>query len=217
MMSLNPAWTTLLTCVSAMLAAALLGGCASGLDKDQCQTADWNTIGYEDGLHGLPADRIGVHRVACAKHQVAPNLAAYTAGRERGIQDYCQPRNGFRVGLSGRSYANVCPETLEPPFVDAYRMGRQIYGARNELRNTQTRLQAAKNGLAQTEVAVVNITAELVQPQVPAPRRLFLAQELVRLAGERTELEAQIGRLTLRTRELAVDVRELERQSPFTL
>ena len=216
MSSTHPTWTTL-ACASVMLAAALLGGCASGLDKDQCQTADWNTIGYEDGLHGLPADRISVHRVACAKHQVAPNLAAYTAGRERGIQEYCQPRNGFRAGLNGRSYANVCPDTSEAAFVDAYRTGRQIYGARTELRNTQSRLQAAKNGLAQADVAVVNITAELVQPQVPTPRRLFLAQELVRLAGERTELEAQIGRLTLRTRELAVDVRELERQSPFTL
>ena len=213
---MQPAWTTLAG-VSAMLAAALLGGCSSGLDKNQCQIADWHTIGYEDGLNGLPADRIGVHRVACAKHQVAPDLAAYTAGRERGIQEYCQPRNGFRVGLNGRSYANVCPEAREAPFVDAYRMGRQIYGARAELRNTQSRLQAAKNGLAQTDAAVVNITAELVQPQVPTPRRLFLAQELVRLAGERTDLEAQIGRLTLRTRELAVDVRELERQSPFTL
>jgi len=213
---LPTSWTTLAS-LSALLVAALLGGCATGLDKNQCQTADWNTIGYEDGLHGLPAERIGVHRVACAKHQVAPNLAAYTAGRERGIQAYCQPRNGFRVGLNGRSYANVCPEASEPPFVDAYRMGRQIYGARAELRNTQSRLQAAKNGLAQTDAAVVNITAELVQPQVPTPRRLFLAQELVRLAGERTELEAQIGRLTLRSRELAIDVRELERQSPFTL
>jgi hypothetical protein len=216
MSSMHIAWTTLAG-VGAMLAAALLGGCSSGLDKDQCQTADWNTIGFEDGLNGLPAERIGVHRVACAKHQVAPNLAAYTAGRERGIQDYCEPRNGFRVGLYGRTYANVCPETSEAPFVDAYRMGRQIYAARAELRNTQSRLQAAKNGLAQAEVAVVNITAELVQPQVPTPRRLFLAQELVRLAGERTGLEAQIGRLTLRTHELAVDVGELERRSPFTL
>lgn len=203
--------------ISALLVAAFLGGCTTGLDKNQCQTADWNTIGYEDGLHGLPADRIGVHRVACAKHQVAPNLAAYAAGRERGIQEYCQPRNGFRVGLNGRAYPNVCPETSEPPFLDAYRMGRQIYGARAELRNTQNRLQGAKDGLAQADIAVLNVTTELVQPQVPTSRRVFLAQELVRLAGERNELEAQIGRLTLRTRELAVNVRELERQSPFTL
>jgi len=211
-----PAWTTL-ACTGAMLAAALLGGCSSGLDKAQCQTADWRTIGYEDGLRGLPAERIGVHRVACAKHQVAPDLAAYTAGRERGIQEYCQPRNGFRVGLNGRSYDNVCPAATEAPFVEAYRSGRQIYAARTELRNTQSRLQGAKDGLTQTEVAALSITTELVQPQVPTPRRVFLAQELMRLASERNELEAQVSRLTLRTRELAVNVRELERQSPFTL
>ena len=62
------------------------------MGKSECVTADWRTIGYEDGLRGYPADRIGAHRVACAKHQVAPNLPAYSDGRERGLVEYCQPR-----------------------------------------------------------------------------------------------------------------------------
>ena len=64
-----------------LLAAALLSACATGMGKDECAAADWRTIGYEDGLHGFPADRIGAHRVACAKHQVTPDLAAYMEGR----------------------------------------------------------------------------------------------------------------------------------------
>jgi Protein of unknown function (DUF2799) len=215
-MSARPA-RTVLRFVAGMLAATLLVGCATGLGKDECRTADWRTIGYEDGLRGLPADRIGAHRVACAKHQVTPDLAAYTEGRERGLLEYCQPRNGFRAGINGWSYANVCPGATEPAFVQGYRVGREIHDARSELRSTRSRLQSARNGLAQTDVAVQSVTLELVQPDVPTPRRVFLAQELVRLAEQRTELEARINHLTLRTRELVGSVQELERQSPYPL
>jgi hypothetical protein len=216
-MSAFPGTRSNLAVVAGLLAAALLTGCATGLGKDECRMADWRTIGYEDGLHGQPADRIGAHRVACAKHQVVPDLAAYTEGRARGLLEYCQPKNGFRVGLNGWSYANVCSGPTEPDFVGAYRYGRQIHDARSELRNTHTRLQSARNGLVQTDTAVQAVTVELVQPKVPTERRVFLAQELVRLAEERTELEARIIRLTVRSRELSGGVSELERQSPYPL
>jgi hypothetical protein len=206
-----------LTCAAGVLVAAWLGGCATGMGRDQCLAADWRTIGYEDGLHGLSADRIGTHRVACAKHQVAPDLAAYTEGRERGLRDYCQPKNGFRVGLAGSGYANVCPDVAEAAFVNGYRSGRQIHDARAALRSTQTRLRSAKEGAANTEAAMASATAELVLPNVPTERRAWLATELVRLTQERSNLMARIDQLTLHAQELAVSVQQLERQSPYAL
>jgi hypothetical protein len=206
-----------LTCAAGVLVAAWLGGCATGMSADQCLVADWRTIGYEDGLHGFSADRIGAHRVACAKHQVAPDLAAYTEGRERGLREYCQPRNGFSVGLAGGGYANVCPSVAEAGFVNGYRYGRQIYDARVALRGTQTRLRNAREGLAHTEAGMTSATAELVLPNVPTERRAWLATELVRLTQERSNLIARIDQLTQQTQELAFNVQQLERQSPFTL
>ena len=208
---------TLATCAAGALAAALLGGCSTGMGKDQCVAADWRTIGYEDGLHGLPADRIGAHRAACAKHQVTPNLAAYSEGRERGLRGYCQPKNGFRAGINGYAYANVCSGAAEAAFVDSYRYGRQIHDARAELRGTHARLRGAREGVAQTEAAMANVTAELVLPKVPTDRRAWLATELVRLTQERTDLLARIDQLTQRTQQLAVNVQQLERQSPYPL
>ena len=199
------------------LGIGLLASCAGGLGKDECRAADWHLIGYEDGLHGYPADRIGAHRVACAKHQITPDLAAYMEGRERGLTTYCQPSNGFRVGLNGRPYANVCSAATGPAFVDGLKYGRQIHDARAELRDAQNRLRNARDGLLQTEAALQSAGAELVQPEVPTTRRVFLAQELVRLAEERAELQARIDRLTLRSRELAANVMQLERQSPYVL
>ena len=207
----------LVATVAGLLTAALVAGCSSGMGKDQCVMADWRMVGYEDGLQGWPADRIGVYRVACAKHQVTPNLAAYLEGRERGLVEYCQPKNGFRVGLQGSSYANVCSGPTEPAFVNGYRYGRQIHDARYELRNTQARLRSAREGLAQTDAAMVSVTTELVLPHVPTERRAWLAGELVRLTQERTEVVARIDQLTVRTQQLAINVQELERQSPYAL
>ena len=208
---------TLAICAAGALAAALLGGCSTGMGRDECVAADWRTIGYEDGLHGLPADRIGVHRAACAKHQITPNLAAYSEGRERGLREYCQPKNGFRAGVNGYAYADVCSGAAEAAFVDSYRYGRQIHDARTELRGTQARLRGAREGVAQTEAAMANVTAELVQPKVPTDRRAWLATELVRLTQERTDLLVRIDQLTQRTQQLAMNVQELERQSPYPL
>lgn len=205
------------SCSAALLAAVLVAGCSSGMGKDQCLMADWNMIGFEDGLQGWPAERIGVHRVACAKHQVTPDLAAYMDGRQRGLQEFCQPKNGFRVGLRGGGYANVCSGPTEPAFVDSYRYGRQIHDARTELRQTQARLRSAREGLSYTEAGMASVTAELVLPGVPTDRRAFLATELIRLTQDRTELVARIDQLMLRTQQLAVNVQELERQSPYAL
>jgi hypothetical protein len=203
--------------LAAVLAAALLSACATGMGRDECAAADWRTIGYEDGLRGFPADRIGAHRVACAKHQVTPDLAAWMEGRERGLVEYCQPRTGYRVGLSGGGYANVCPATTEAGFVDGYRWGRQIHDARVELRGTQARLRSARDGIVHTDNAIASATAELLMHNVPKDRRVFLAQELVRLGQDRTALAFRIDELTVRAQQLAVDVQQLERQSPYAL
>lgn len=208
---------SLLLLSAAPLVAVLLSACATGMGKDQCVVADWHTIGYEDGLHGYPPDRIGAHRVACARHQVAPNLAAYSEGRERGLVEYCRPRNGYRVGLAGAGYANVCPAATEPAFITAYRWGRQIHDARADLRRTQGQLRAARDGLVRTDKDIEAATTELLLPHVPKERRVFLAAELVRLGEERTELANRIDGLGVRAQQLSVNVRDLERQNPYAL
>ncbi len=203
--------------LAAAAAAVLLAGCATGMGKDECAAADWRTIGYEDGLRGFPADRIGAHRVACAKHQVTPDLAAWMEGRDRGLVEYCQPRNGYRVGLNGGGYANVCPAATEAGFVNGLRWGMQIHDARADLRGTQARLRSARDGLVRTDNAIASATAELLLPNVPNDRRVFLAQELVRLGQDRVELATRIDELTVRAQQLAVNVQQLERQSPYAL
>jgi hypothetical protein len=85
------------------ITAAALGACST-MSESECRTVDWRTIGYEDGVGGYSGDRISVHRKACAKYGVSTDLAAYQAGRDDGLREYCQPANGFRVGSHGNEY-----------------------------------------------------------------------------------------------------------------
>ena len=90
----------------------LLNGCAS-LSKDECITADWQIIGYEDGLKGSGAGRIGEHREACAKHGITPNKSAYDLGYDEGIRSYCSLSLGIRAGQNGNSILAVCPQDTD--------------------------------------------------------------------------------------------------------
>ena len=102
-------------------------------------------------------------------------------------------------------------------FVNGFQWGRQIYEARSELNSNQARLRNARDGLSKTDAAIASATAELLLPHLPKERRLFLAQELVQLWQERTEFISRIELLGARTQQLAFNVQQLERQSPYPL
>ncbi len=92
--------------------AYVIAGC-SGMSEQACVTADWRTVGFEDGTGGRSVGNIGSYRNACAEHGVAPDLEAYRAGHAEGVQVYCRESNGFAVGHSGATYQGVCPADLE--------------------------------------------------------------------------------------------------------
>ena len=135
----------------------LAGGCAT-LSTDECLTADWRIIGYEDGVQGHGGDRIGRHREACAKAGVTPDLAAYRTGRREGLEQFCRPGNGFSEGRRGAPYQGVCPPDLEPAFLDGYREGLEIhrleqavYAVQREIADVQALMAETDDGIAERE------------------------------------------------------------------
>ena len=103
-----------------------LSGCAS-MSKDECLAVDWRTVGYEDGVEGYPGDQIAQHRKACAKYGVRADLALYQEGRNQGLLEFCQPTNGYNLGVRGAAYRGVCPAQIEPTFLRAYNAGHDLY------------------------------------------------------------------------------------------
>jgi hypothetical protein len=171
---------------------AFLPGCAS-MNKAECMTVDWQTIGYEDGAAGRSGDRIAQHRKACAKHGVAPDLAAYQNGREQGLREYCQPHNGYRIGESGSDYPGFCPADLAQNFEDAYRDGYELYGLRARVDQARSDVNSMRAELMRVQDEMVAASAVVIDPQADRPTKAQALLDVKRLAERQGVLKSQIA------------------------
>jgi len=176
--------------VLTVLLASLLAGCAS-LNKDQCITADWHTIGYEDGANGLADTRIGSHREACAKHGVTPNLQQYRDGHSEGLKSFCKPRNGFNRARSGYQYKGICPASLEPDFLAGYEAGQQIYQAESDINDLEGLLHNNEAEQQEIEQQLHDKEAVLLSSRTPEQRRRVVYQDIAQLKKRQGSLEQQ--------------------------
>ncbi len=182
----------LVLCLLALVPlTSLLPGCAS-MSRDECLTADWRTIGYEDGLAGRSADRIAEHRKACAKSGVTPDLRAWQDGREQGLREFCQPQNGYRIGERGGEYDGSCPADLAPAFEAAWHDGFELHERRarvnqaaSDVRNMQAQLQRAEEDMVTASALIIDHDADTT-----AKARALL--DVQRLAERQGVLKAQI-------------------------
>jgi hypothetical protein len=111
--------------IGALGVALATGGCASKTEKVSCQQRDWYEIGRRDGAQGASLDRLKQYKQECGG-DFSPNWeTVYVNGRNAGLVDYCMPENAFELGRMGISYLYVCPSTVEPRFLAAYRRGQQ--------------------------------------------------------------------------------------------
>lgn len=179
---------------SAALVLLALGGCAT-MDREECLTVDWRTVGFEDGARGYSGDRIGQHRKACAKHGVTPDLAAYQAGREEGLREYCVPANGFRLGSQGGSYGGICPSDLEPAFADAYQSGHQLYTLQARLSNVNYRLDSKRKELRDAEADIVTRSAVAISSDATVEERAQAVVDVKQLGEHVGRLKAEIKQL----------------------
>lgn len=156
----------------------------STLNKDECKTANWRTIGYEDGTRGYKASRIGQHRSACAEYGIRPNLNAYNAGRNEGLHHYCIPTTAYNKGLSGYSYNGVCAGYNEREFLDAFDHGLTIYKAKKRLKNLKNKYSEEENYIARLERRLHKKEDRLVSGKLSKVKALMLLNETKEMAEE---------------------------------
>lgn len=180
-----------------VIATSLLAGCA-GMSKDECLTVDWRTIGYEDGVEGRPGDHIAEHRKACAKYGVRADLDQYQQGRSQGLKEFCQPVNGYRLGVRGGSYYGVCPAESEQPFLAAFDSGHQLYVLRARVFNTQAALESKRRELADVEHGILDYSVQAVSRDNAPDDRAHSVIDVAQLAE-------QAGRLKIEIRQLSED------------
>jgi hypothetical protein len=171
-----------------------LGGCA-GMGSEECRTADWRAIGYEDGVQGQSAAYFGTRRTACAGHGVTADFDAYLAGRAQGVAHFCRPQNGYQLGVQGQPYAGVCPAELEPSFVAAHADGYGLYERAATLERIRKRLYHSRERAKGIEHRLAESTALLMAPDLVTGERASLVVELKQLSEERINLARSIDRL----------------------
>lgn len=129
-----------------LIGLLILAGCAT-LSKEECLSGNWRELGMKDGLNGEPAARIEEHRKACTEHGIRPDENQYLAGREEGLQEYCQIDNAFKSGLKGRRYNGVCPLDIHMLFMRYNNAAYAVYTTRKDIQNNHDSISAAQNRL----------------------------------------------------------------------
>jgi hypothetical protein len=177
----------------------LVAGCST-MSADECVTADWRTIGYEDGAAGREASAISRHRKACAKHGVTANFDAYEEGRLEGLHEFCRPANGYQIGRKGAAYNGVCPVEMEDEFVAAYDDGYEHFRLEKDVQNTQRDLRRVDKDLKQAYEDLKHLEAELIADGIDSTERSRLLDEtktVTRFIGdlenERDDLIYELG------------------------
>jgi hypothetical protein len=168
-----------------------LSGCAS-MSGDECATSDWSAVGYEDGSRGYTSERFSNYRKDCAKHDITPDFQAYQKGRTDGLVEFCQPSRGFNLGASGSRYNGVCAANLEPDFLDAYRVGEQLYTLRSNVSSANSQIYAKQSEIEDIERYIVNKETLLIAEETSAEDRVRALADLKRHSERIGELETEI-------------------------
>ena len=155
--------------------------------------ADWRAIGYEDGAKGLALSYLGNHRKACAEYGVKPDMERYEQGRLAGLQEYCTPTNGYKLGVEGGRFNPVCKPPLADKFKQAWSQGNEVYNAGSRLKKSERMLNKQQKYMATLQQQIDDTEAELVKDGISSKRRKALLEELKALNAELKDAESELS------------------------
>lgn len=159
---------------------AFLGACAS-LTQDQCLSANWESIGYNDGARGRLESYVTRHYDACGKVGITPDAQAWQTGRTQGLPLYCTPSNAYNVGRAGNDLSPVCPAIQQRSLYQSWDWGQEYHLITEQVSDLEREERDIRR----------QISTDFVAP----------------LSPEQTLL---LGRLNHRLRKISIEIRRLE-------
>ncbi|MFA0811601.1 DUF2799 domain-containing protein [Microbulbifer epialgicus] len=185
------------------------------MSEDECQMADWQAVGYEDGAAGKGLGYMGRRREACAKYGIQLNTNAYRSGRDEGLELFCTELRGFAEGRSGENYNGVCPADLEGLFLRGYGAGRDIFMARSAVNAIATAIHDLELERDHLLDDMTEMSAQLVQDETSRDERIALLADIARLKIRHTELEIEIGGLMFSLTQREAEYQAILDRSPY--
>ena len=121
-----------------LMGAALFtfSGCATtqSLTPQQCQSSNWQEVGYADGIRGRSGAYFGHYADSCTKvGGPMPNRIQWEQGRQQGLKNYCTELNAYKLGREGYDWQPVCPLEGIEKLEEAYSQGRYYYIRQRDL------------------------------------------------------------------------------------
>ena len=142
----------LFACIGVLLLFAL-AGCATMSAMD-CVTADWETVGENDGTQGQPLSLMQTRKSDCLKHAVRLDEEAYMRGRAEGLLRYCTVKGGFEAGRHGHTYHGVCSGSAHAAFNRGYMRGNGVWEAEQFLSQADREVNDARTRVDRLERAI---------------------------------------------------------------
>jgi len=166
------------------------------MNENQCLVADWRTVGFEDGSQGRGEQWISKRSEACAEYGVTLDLDQYLFGREQGLENFCQPRRGFDMGIRGNRYENVCPRALETDFLVAYQDGRGLSDRRAHVNELEHSISSAYGALEALSDDITAVTVALAtENNMTNQQRIDYALDLQNMSEERGRIQASLPQM----------------------
>ncbi|MFV2061522.1 MAG: DUF2799 domain-containing protein [Gammaproteobacteria bacterium] len=184
----------LLNLLLTLFIASVITSCAT-LNKDECRTANWKLIGYEDGSNGYPTSRIGEHRKACAEYGISPDLDLYNEGRAEGLHQYCVPATAYNLGRQGSSYQGNCAGYDEARFLSAFNQGIKLFTANAALSQLQKILSQRQEDLSYVKEEIHNKEQLIVDGKQSKTQIILLLLETKELYSKKTTISVEINNL----------------------
>lgn len=113
-----------------LIAVMALSGCAA-MSIEECQTANWASVGERDGQNGR-SNRIASYYKSCEKAGLVPNQRLYEQGYQKGLVNYCQPTVILDKSLAGSGSYSVCPVEKHSLLRPYYEVGSEYYDAKRK-------------------------------------------------------------------------------------
>lgn len=107
--------------------AILLSACATHMNQQQCQSANWYQRGLQTGSAGQMASSLQQESADCKRFGIDVNFKQYHRGWVAGTKLFCTPKNAYQLGVLGKNYAPVCPTNMAKRFASSWRRGLRLF------------------------------------------------------------------------------------------
>ncbi len=162
------------------------------MNQQECETANWNALGYVDGSQGAASSQFTERSSACSEYNVRADFAQYQAGYQTGLISYCTESKGFYVGSRGKEYQGVCPAKTASAFLTGYHHGQELYQLKQELNQAEQELRSEKYEVEHQKDRLKDLKNSLIYDNLSSRERREKLDEIEELNNRPNEVHRKL-------------------------